>query len=357
MPDAVNLADKPVVNDDDTPGSAHNMPQKVANVISYSALSNMHAQLGHASAEAMLRLLEGGILPAGVDSITRADIKRVISNCTICERFGSKPLRPRAAIQSDVKFNESVYIDVFYIDGHPVLSAVCAGTRYTAAGLTVSKSTADLWDTLQRIWIPPLAGCPLNIRLDSASEHRSDEMSGVASGCGVELQFSPVEVHWYLGSGERVHSLIRNVYHKAHMHAPYLALDTKLAWSVFALNATPQRYCTAASPLVFGTLPRLPVSGLNQAAALRNDCQLTVMLIAREDAERQNILRRLSEVKRRNSPSDKTISHGDLCYVYRDKGDYKGTNAGYTGLYTFIGRRDKRPTCWMYLQQRVFISR
>jgi hypothetical protein len=104
----------------------------------------MYTRLGHASAEAMLRFLEGGILPAEVDSITIADIKRVIRNCTICERFESKPLRPRAAIPSDVKFNESVYIDVFYIDGHPVLSAVCAGSRYTAAGFMVSKSTTDL---------------------------------------------------------------------------------------------------------------------------------------------------------------------------------------------------------------------
>jgi hypothetical protein len=98
----------------------------------------------------------------------------------------SKPRRPRAAIPSVVKLSESVYINVFYIDGHPVLSVVCAGTRYTAAGCMVRKSTADLWDTLQRICILPLAVCPLNIRLDSASEHRSDEKSGLASGCGIE---------------------------------------------------------------------------------------------------------------------------------------------------------------------------
>jgi hypothetical protein len=64
VPDAVNFADKPVVNDDDTPESAQTRPQKVANVISFSALSNMHTQLGHDSAEAILRFLEGGILPA-----------------------------------------------------------------------------------------------------------------------------------------------------------------------------------------------------------------------------------------------------------------------------------------------------
>jgi hypothetical protein len=120
VPDAITFADKPVLNDDDTPESAQNRPQKVSNVISFSALSNMYTQLGHARAKVMMRFLEGGILPAGVDSITRTDIKRVISS--------------RAAIPSDVKFKESVYIDVFYIDGHPVLSAVCAGTRYIAAG-------------------------------------------------------------------------------------------------------------------------------------------------------------------------------------------------------------------------------
>jgi hypothetical protein len=66
VPDDVNPADKPVVNDDDTPESTQNRPQKVANVISFSALSNMHTKLGHASAEAMLRFLEGGIIPARV---------------------------------------------------------------------------------------------------------------------------------------------------------------------------------------------------------------------------------------------------------------------------------------------------
>jgi hypothetical protein len=80
VPDAVKFSEKPVVNDDDTPESAQKRPQKVANVISSRALSNMHTQLGHASAEAMLRFLERGFLPAGVDSITRADIKRVISS-------------------------------------------------------------------------------------------------------------------------------------------------------------------------------------------------------------------------------------------------------------------------------------
>jgi hypothetical protein len=41
VPDAVKFADKPVVNDDDTPESAQKRSQKVANVISFSALPNM----------------------------------------------------------------------------------------------------------------------------------------------------------------------------------------------------------------------------------------------------------------------------------------------------------------------------
>jgi hypothetical protein len=165
-------------------------------------------------------------------------------------------------------------------------------------------------------------------------------------------------VHWYLGSGERVHSLIRSTYRKVHMLAPYLALETKIAWSVFALNATPPRDSTAASLLVFGTLPRMPVSVLDLAAPLRNDCRLTVMLIARKEARHQNVLRRLSEIKRRNALSDKIISHGYLCYVYRDKGDYKGTKAGYTGLFIFYrqGGSDGPRIGWIYSKEISFLD-
>jgi hypothetical protein len=65
-----------------------------------------------------------------------------------------------------------------------------------------------------------------------------------------------------------VNFLIRIVYHKVHMKAPSLSLKIKLAWSVLALNNTPPRDGTAASVLVFGNLPRLPVSGLDQNCTL-----------------------------------------------------------------------------------------
>jgi hypothetical protein len=78
-------------------------------------------------------------------------------------------------------------------------------------------------------------------------------------------------------------------------HARSLSrLEIKIAWSVFALNGTTLRDGTSASLLVFDTLPRLAVSDLDQAAPLRNDRRVTSMQIAREEAERQIVLRRLS---------------------------------------------------------------
>jgi hypothetical protein len=58
-------------------------------------------------------------------------------------------------LPSDVNFKETDYIDIKYIDGHPVLSVVSAAIRYTALGFMVGKSTIYLQDTLQRIWIFP----------------------------------------------------------------------------------------------------------------------------------------------------------------------------------------------------------
>jgi hypothetical protein len=66
------------------------------------------------------------------------------------------------------------------------------------------------------------------------------------------------------------------------------------------------------------------------------------MLNARKEAELQNIHRRLSELKSHNAPSNKNILCGDLFHVHRDNGDYKGTLAGYTELYIFIGEEGQR---------------
>jgi hypothetical protein len=154
-----------------------------------------------------------------------------------------------------------------------------------------------------------------------------------------------------------VHSLIRNKYHNVHMNAPYLALETKLAWSVFALSATPPRDGTAASLLVFGTLPRLPVSGLNQAAPLRNDCRLTVMLIARA---KKRSARMFSGDSRKSSAVTLSATRTFRTEIFPMHIDTRATTKAQrlgTLDCTFLSaRRDRRPTCWMDLQQRVFLS-
>jgi hypothetical protein len=45
VPDAVNLADKPIMNADDTTGAEPNRPQRIANVNSFSRI----VQYAHAS--------------------------------------------------------------------------------------------------------------------------------------------------------------------------------------------------------------------------------------------------------------------------------------------------------------------
>jgi hypothetical protein len=73
-----------IIKDDVTAITSQKRLQMIAKVLPFSALSNMHTQIGYASAEATLSFREGDILSAGVDPITRGNIKRVISKCTIC---------------------------------------------------------------------------------------------------------------------------------------------------------------------------------------------------------------------------------------------------------------------------------
>jgi hypothetical protein len=110
VPDAVNFADKSVVNMMMTRLNQRRTGRRRSPMRFYfSALSNMHTQLGHARAEAMLRFLEVDILPVGVDSITRADIKRVIRNCTIYKRFDPNLYAPeQLSDQTSSLTNQSI---------------------------------------------------------------------------------------------------------------------------------------------------------------------------------------------------------------------------------------------------------
>jgi hypothetical protein len=157
---------------------------------------------------------------------------------------------------------------------------------------------------------------------------------------GIELVFSPVEAHWGLGTGERIHSSIRSIFQKLHVASPTLSYVTKLKPADFTFNCTPPRTGIHSSVLVCGQMPHLPCADTAAAPSLPIDTRIGLMYIARAEAEVQHARRRYMEVTKRAVPTDcDWLFAGDLCIVYRDVSDFDRNRPGLNGPFIFLYRQ------------------
>jgi IS30 family transposase len=115
-------------------------------------------------------------------------------------------------LKDDVDFNYSIIVDIFYIDGKPVLHIVDEGTRYQAGGWLRDISAKHTWDTIKYRWIDTYLGPPDKLTADAGKQFASKEFSQLASALGVKVKIVPIEAHHSVGAVERYHGMIRRAY-------------------------------------------------------------------------------------------------------------------------------------------------
>ena len=91
-------------------------------------IHRLHRRFGHPSAEKLYRVLER----SGHD-VDRQAIDHLTKYCSFCQKYGRSPGRFKFTLREDLDFNHSVYVDIMYINGSPVLHIIDEATRYQAA--------------------------------------------------------------------------------------------------------------------------------------------------------------------------------------------------------------------------------
>ena len=74
------------------------------------------------------------------------------------------------------------------------------------------------------------------------------------------MEESGVESHNALGVGERYHSFLRQIYRKVSAQFPAISEEYALSLSVKSMNETAGQNGLCPVLLVFGVLPRMPLS-------------------------------------------------------------------------------------------------
>ena len=117
--------------------------------LTYSELHQLHRRFGHLSVRRLVLLLKR----AKLDNIDIRSVEHLTKFCEQCQLYAKSPGRFKFTLKDDCDFNYSVQINVFYLDGKPVLYIIDEATSFITARFLKDESTRTVWDTLRTYWI------------------------------------------------------------------------------------------------------------------------------------------------------------------------------------------------------------
>lgn len=85
-------------------------------------LRRLHKRFGHPHSDKLYNLLKRSGY-ADIDESTRKTLEQIMWPCKLCQTYAQAPRRFKFTLRDEKCFNSSVYVDIFYVMGKPVLHA------------------------------------------------------------------------------------------------------------------------------------------------------------------------------------------------------------------------------------------
>lgn len=299
-------------------------------------LQRLHLHFYHPTAKKLYNLVSRAT-PGQATPDTMTLINKITEACKTCQRFSMRPKSFQVTLPGDIVFNYEVAIDLMFINRIPILHVVDTQTAFSSAEILTKQNTDSIGNAFLMCWSSIYAGYPDKLRVDSGSVFTSRRWKDITNMVGIQLKISGVESHNSLGSGEKYHSPLRRIFLKVKDTYPHLDNKIILKLSVKSMNDTMGPHGLVPSLLVFGILPRFPIS--NTGLPDQRD-RMKAMQVARAEMETYVAEERIKLAIRKNIPASAlyNFTAGDLVLIYRELG--KNT-ANWTGPYKILRVEDK----------------
>lgn len=268
-------------------------------------LRQLHRRFGHPSVNRLHDLLTR----AGQEDVSRDTIKRISRICEYCQKHGKSPGRFKFTLRKDTEFNHSIFVDVMYIQGSPILHVVDESTRFQAARWLLDMTAKHTWETLRLCWIDVYTGPPEYIVNDAGTNFDSKEFKQYATTMAITTKTVPVEAHWSIGLVEKYHTVLRRAYM---IVAAELGSNTTfektlaLQIAVKATNDTAGPDGLVPTLLTFGAFPRMTAYDAPTPTIAERSRALTLAMQEVRKARAEQQVK--DAMKQRNGP-DRTALH------------------------------------------------
>lgn len=298
--------------------------------LSEGELKILHRRFGHADSKRLANLLEraGQEFEMGI-------LKEIQQFCRQCQLHEKGPGRFKFTLKDDHEFNFSIYIDVFYIDGKPVLHVVDSGTAFHAAAFLKDEKARTLWETLCLCWNNAYIGPPDQIVHDAGPNFSSAEFRQLAKDVFVAIKEVPVEAHNSVGKVERGHTQIRRAYEilSEELAGQGYSKEMLLQMSIKVVNDTAGPDGIVPTLLVFGVYPRMTDMDAPHPSVQK---RALAIMKATKEVRRLTAVRQVADaLAMRNGPSTLATLNlplGSEVRVWREKGmDNKQAKPGWDG--------------------------
>jgi hypothetical protein len=308
-------------------------------------LRRLHRRFGHPSADRLHRVLERSGHGEGINKKTLHQLNKF---CAHCQKHGKSPSRFKFTLRDneDVDFNYSIYVDIMYIDGQPVLHVIDEATRFQAARWLKDISAKHTWDILRLCWIDTYIGPPELITHDAGKNFISREFRQYAQSMAISTKSVPVEAHWSIGLVERAHPILRRAYQIITEECPSITKDMALQMAVKAINDTAGPNGLVPTLLVFGAYPRM--SNLDPPAPSITERAAAIHKAMEEITKIRTQMQVKEALGQRNGPDTSAIHNTPLnsdVLVWREGNT--GQGGKWTGPFKLLGI--DRETCRIQL--------
>lgn len=311
-------------------------------------LGRLHRHFAHPPADRLAAILRRAGDP-NVEQGTRAQLTELTKQCDICQRLARQPGRFRVTLPpDDVVFNRTVLLDVMYLDRRPLLHIIDKDTLFSAACFLNGETVEAVWQAYLDSWVCRYIGHAEAMHIDAAPQFRSAAWQALAQSAGTRLINSGVESHNALGSGERYHEYLRNIYRRVRSEHGGLSQESALILACHAMNSTAGTNGLIPTLLVFGVIPRMPVAPLR--LPVQRD-RVQAMVTARAEMLANIARTRLRTALAAPVPAaaDRDVHPGMEVLVYREPPANE-----WVGPYTVISQADKMVSLAVDGQAKLF---
>lgn len=119
------------------------------------------------------------------------------------------PRRFKFSLHNDKEFNQTVFVDIFYIEKKPILRVIDKSTRYLAARWLLNVTADTVWLALRMCWIDVYLGSPDVVTHDAGKQFMSRVFQANAELIHIEAKGVPVESANSMSLVERHHGPLR----------------------------------------------------------------------------------------------------------------------------------------------------